>query len=93
MQLTDNERNALATLLKACLSNMGGKNMQDLRNDPFTYVDPTDLTHCGIWSKHEAAGTFGALQEKGMIEPWERKNEFVVTNKAIDWGEKEGVTL
>jgi len=65
--LTTNETNAALTLVKSCLSNMGGKRPIDLDSDPYTWISIDDLTSAG-WSRHEAAGTFSALAAKGVID-------------------------
>lgn len=51
--LTDNQRKAMTALIKSCLSNMGGDTLADLQNDPFTWVDTSDLVAAG-WSQKEA---------------------------------------
>lgn len=65
--LTENETRALVTIYKSCLRNMGGKNFSDLKADPLTWCDAGDLISAG-WSRHEAAGTYGALLEKSVID-------------------------
>jgi len=45
---------------------MGGERPSDLMIDQCTWVDASDLVDKG-WSKHEAAGTYGALDEKCII--------------------------
>lgn len=64
--LTDNETRAALILVKSCLNGMGGSRPADLDDDPYTWVAPEDLMEEG-YSKNEAAGTWGALLEKGMI--------------------------
>jgi len=66
--LTENETRALEVLYKSCLDNMSGNCIEDLKNDPFTWCDASDLIDAG-WSKHEAAGTYGALIEKSVVWP------------------------
>ena len=63
---TDNELRAARILLQDCLDNMGGKRPADLANDPFTWCEALTLVKAGF-SRHEAAGTYGALIEKGFI--------------------------
>jgi len=64
--LTANETTASMILVKSCLYNMGGKRPSDLDHDPLTWVEAKDLIRAG-YSKPEAAGTWGALDAKGMI--------------------------
>jgi len=66
MKLTDNEKRAMQRLYKTCLANMGGKSLADLLDDFYAWVDIRDLM-AGGWTRHEAAGTFSALDEKGLI--------------------------
>ena len=63
---TENEKLAALHLVDECLSGMGGDRPMDLEDDPFTWCHAEVLTYVG-WSKHEAAGTYGALAEKGAI--------------------------
>lgn len=64
--LTDNELRAARILLQDCLDNMGGERPADLANDPFTWCEARTLVNAGF-SRHEAAGTYGALIEKGFV--------------------------
>ena len=64
--LTKNEEAALKAFYTSCLSNMGGTCLDDLRNDPFTWIAASDLIDAG-WSKEEAAGTMSSLEKKGYI--------------------------
>lgn len=64
--LTKNELAAALVLVKSCLDGMGGKRPSDLDNDPYTWVSAKDLMAAG-WTAAEAAGTFGALIEKGVV--------------------------
>ena len=64
--VTKNQAAAMTALIKSCLSNMGGVNLQDLRDDPFIWVDTSDLEEAG-WGQKEAEGTFGSLVAKGLI--------------------------
>ncbi len=43
MELTNNQTRAMTALIKSCLGNMGGKTLADLQDDPFTWVDASDL--------------------------------------------------
>jgi len=65
--LTANQSKALVTLIKSCLSNMGGETLSDLQDDPHTWVDVEDLVDAG-WGKHEAQGTFASLAAEGFID-------------------------
>lgn len=81
--LTQNEFRAALTLVASCLHNMGGKRPADLGQDEFTWVGADDLMRKG-WNRHEAAGTFGALMEKGLVSEYDR-NEWVLTTRAWQW--------
>ena len=77
--LTDNETRAALILVKSCLNGMGGSRPADLDGDPYTWVSPEELMKEG-YNKNEAAGTWGALLEKGMIceydhNEWEMSEE------------------
>ena len=63
---TQNEKLAALHLVDECLEGMGGDRPMDLESDPFTWCHVDVLTSQG-WSKHEAAGTYGALAEKKAI--------------------------
>ena len=76
--LTANETRAALILVKSCLSGMGGSRPSDLDSDPYTWVAPEDLIAAG-YSRHEAAGTWGALVDKGMIYEADR-NEYALTD-------------
>jgi len=65
-QLTDNEFKAAIALLKNCLWSMGGERPACLLIDEFTWCNSSDLVDAG-WSKHEAAGTYGALADKIVV--------------------------
>ena len=65
--LTSNEICATRALYQSCLANMGGKNLESLRDDPFTWVAVKDLIKAG-WTEAEARGTFSALIDKGIVE-------------------------
>ena len=65
MTLTENQAAAMTALIKSCLNNMGGKNINDLMGDPFTWVEASDLVDAG-WSQKQAEGTFGSLVAEGL---------------------------
>ena len=65
MTLTANQAAAMTALIKSCLNNMGGKNINDLMGDPFTWVEASDLVDAG-WSQKQAEGTFGSLVAEGL---------------------------
>ena len=81
--LTTNELKAALVLVKSCLDGMGGSRPADLGNDEYTWVSAKDLMAAG-WNKNEAAGTFGALMEKGLVSEYDR-NEWVLTTEAWKW--------
>ena len=66
IKLTENEFKAVSVIYKDCLSEMGGKNLDDLLDDQYTWTGVGILQDAG-WSKHEAAGTISALCEKGIL--------------------------
>ena len=63
---TKNEKLAALHLVNECLGGMCGDRPMDLEDDTFTWTHVQVLTSSG-WSKHEAAGTYGALAEKGAL--------------------------
>ena len=65
-ELTPKELSAARILVQSCLDNMGGKRPADLEQDEYTWVDLNDLMESGL-NRHEAAGVFGALVEKGFV--------------------------
>jgi len=81
--LTKNETAAAMALVKECLSGMGGTRPIDLDDDPFTWVWPDVLTAAG-WTRHEAAGTWSALLEKGVIYA-DDPPDFVLADNAYRW--------
>lgn len=89
---TQNEKLAALHLVNECLSGMCGDRPMDLENDPFTWCHVEVLTDMG-WSKHEAAGTYGALAEKGAlyIEKEVHNNdgawEDTISYKLYEWAE------
>lgn len=81
--LTKNELGAALVLVASCLHNMGGTRPIDLEQDEFTWIGIDDLMRKG-WNRHEAAGTFGALMEKGFVSEYDR-NEWVLTTQGWRW--------
>ena len=80
--LTANEYAAARALVASCLENMGGNRPSDLDNDPFTWIDAGDLIKAG-WTRHEAAGTIGALIEKGFV--YDTGEGLAVSTKGYQW--------
>ena len=78
--LTPNELRAALILVRVCFKGMGGNRPGDLADDPFTWVDAKDLIEAG-YNRHEAAGTFGALMEKGFVMEND-KNSWIMTDAA-----------
>lgn len=64
--LTNNEMKALMIFVTSCLNGMGGQRPSDLEHDEYTWIGLSDLTNAG-YNRHEASGTMGALEEKGLI--------------------------
>lgn len=90
-ELTVNELRAALVIVGNCLDGMGGRRPMDLLADPFTWCEAGDLIDAG-WTRHEAAGTFGSLLEKGVVrsEGKSRKEgkmveEFTLTEAAFRW--------
>jgi len=81
--LTANELKASMIIVKDCLAGMGGKRPIDLDYDPYTWTDAKVLMANGF-NRHEAAGTFGALIEKGMVIQCD-KNEWALTEAGYRW--------
>lgn len=86
--VTKNQALAMKRLIESCCSNMGGKTLEDLKSDPFTWVEVTDLVEAG-WTQKEAEGTFGSLVSSGHLfeaehkmfalnEDWDMLSEFHV---------------
>jgi hypothetical protein len=90
--LTENETRAIYVLINACLDGMGGKHIDDLNDDPYTWVGHDNLVDAG-WSQGSAKGTFGSLVAKGLIDEAD-KNEFAINHDAPEvraaWLECEG---
>lgn len=78
--LTANQVNAMTALIKSCLGNMGGSTLADLQDDPFTWVDASDLVEAG-WGQKEAEGTFGSLVAADLVYDCEDK----LYSLAADW--------
>jgi len=72
MNLTDNQTRAMISLIKSCLDNMGGSTLVDLQDDPFTWVEASDLVEAG-WGQKEAEGTFGSLVAADLVYDCEDK--------------------
>jgi len=70
--LTANQVKAMTALIKSCLGNMGGSTLADLQDDPFTWVDASDLVEAG-WGQKEAEGTFGSLVAADLVYDCEDK--------------------
>lgn len=68
--LTANQSAAMTALIKSCLRNMGGETLADLQDDPFVWVDASDLVKAG-WGQKEAEGTFGSLVSAGIVYHYE----------------------
>jgi len=65
-EFTQNEKLAALHLVDECLTGMGGGRPMDLEYDQFIWTDVSVLIGAG-WSKHEAAGTYGALEAKKAV--------------------------
>ena len=78
--LTDNQTLAMTALIKSCLGNMGGLTLADLEDDPFTWVDASDLVEAG-WGQKEAEGTFGSLVAADLIFLYDHN----LYSLAADW--------
>lgn len=78
--LTDNEIRAALILVKSCLRGMGGERPIDLDTDPYTWVSPDDLMAQG-YTRHEAAGTWGALLDKNVVYEYDT-NEWAMADDA-----------
>jgi hypothetical protein len=79
-ELTANELRAALILVKSCLDGMGGSRPSDLDNDPYTWVETSTLITYG-YSRHEAAGTWSSLADKGVIYEADR-NEWAMAEEA-----------
>ena len=66
MPLTKNQAAAVTALIKKCLREIGSEKIDDLINDPFTWVETSDLVDAG-WSQKQAEGTFGSLIAEGIV--------------------------
>lgn len=76
--LTDKEFKAAKLLVADCLSGMGGTRPADLADDEYTWTAAEVLLEAG-YSRHEAAGLFSSLAEKGFIFEYEPKSWCVAT--------------
>ena len=81
--LTTTEEQAALVLVQSCLDGMGGQRPIDLDDDPFTWVWPDVLLDNG-WTRHEAAGTWNALLDKGVIYQHDEK-DYVLSDDAYRW--------
>ena len=84
--LTKNEAAAMTTLIKHCIWNINGENLQHLKADPCTWVDVSDLVSKG-WSQKSAEGTFGSLVAKGLIYEDEMNRGQILFSLTQDWNE------
>ena len=93
--LTPNELKAALVLVKECLDGMGGKRPGDLEHDEYTWIAPEDLIKAG-WGNEAAAGTWGALEAKGIIQEYAaaqkarpgrkaKPAEYILTTAAWRW--------
>ena len=71
--LTDNQNKAMTALIKSCLGTIGGSTLADLEDDPFTYVDASDLVEAG-WGQKEAEGTFGSLVAADLVYLYDQRS-------------------
>lgn len=81
-ELTDNELRAAIAIVTDCLDGMGGARPIDLDDDPFTWTSADVLIARG-WTRHGAAGTIGALLDKGVLEDY--SDDLVLTDAAYRW--------
>ena len=81
--LTEKEERAAYFLVRSCVRNMGGKRPADLEHDEYTWVDAQDLVSIG-YTRHEAAGLFSSLADKGFIFESEPK-EWAVNTPGWQW--------
>ena len=84
--LTKNQEAAMTTLIKSCIRNMCGKTLEDLQEDPYTWVDVEDLVNAG-WGQKEAEGTFGSLVAQGLIYEDEINRGQILFSLTGDWDE------
>ena len=82
--LTKNEAAAMTTLIKHCIWNIGGENIADLKEDPFTWVSHEDLIDAG-WDSKRAEGTFGSLIAKNLIYKDEMNRGQILFSLTQDW--------
>ena len=86
LKLTRNQSEAMTTLIKSCLHNMCGETLEDLQEDPYTWVDVEDLVNAG-WGQKEAEGTFGSLIAQGLIYEDEINRGQILFSLTGDWDE------
>ena len=86
LKLTRNQSEAMTALIKSCLHNMCGKTLEDLQEDPYTWVDVSDLVKSG-WEQERAEGTFGSLIAKGLIYEDEINRGEILFSLTQDWDE------
>ena len=84
--LTENQKAAMTALIKVCLNNMGGSDLNDLQGDPYTWVDASDLVAAG-WDQKQAEGTFGSLVAAGLIYEDEVNVGQILYALTQDWDE------
>ncbi len=90
--LTDAEFTVARILVQECLDGMGGQRPADLEHDEYTWADPKDLVTSYGYTRHQAAGFFSSLQEKGFVSSDEEPDVFgkirkswVVETKGWQW--------
>lgn len=71
--LTDGELKVARILVQECLNGMGGERPADLDGDRYTWCWADTLIKKG-YSRHEAAGFWSSLENKGIIYHYERKD-------------------
>jgi len=84
--LTKNQTEAMTALIKSCLFNMGGKTLSDLQEDPYTWVDASDLVEAG-WDQKQAEGTFGSLVAQSLIYEDEINRGQILFSLTQNWDE------
>lgn len=93
LNLTSLEDRAIALIIKECLLGCGGDTPQFLIDvDPYTFCNPSDLHQFGGMTKHQAAGVWSALAEKGLVfvndtNSITGENEWCVSDHAIEYAE------
>jgi len=84
--VTKNQAEAMTTLIKVCLDNMGGSNLSDLQDDPYVWINTSDLVDAG-WSQKQAEGTFGSLVAQGLIYEDEMNRGNILFALTENWDE------